>query len=236
VLLAAGRGKRLRPHTDTTPKPLLPVAGKPTLDLYAVALGVAGVSAVVFVTHHLAEQIADYANHLPARFGLRAGTVHQPQLDGTAAALQAVMHSSDAVARHVTQSSFLLIATDYLLPSQFIADLLRFHASHEATVSISLKRIPSAQMAARSSVRFGANGMITEVVEKPPEGSAPSDLSANLAYVLPTEIFHYLSSVEASVRGERELQSALNAYLSAGGTARGIEQIAPQEWSPELSR
>ena len=75
VLLAAGRGARLKPHTDKTPKPLLPVNGAPTLDLYFSGLATAGVQNVVLVVHHLAEQIKNYAGNVESRFGINCTTV-----------------------------------------------------------------------------------------------------------------------------------------------------------------
>ena len=90
VLLAAGRGARLKPFTDKTPKPLLPVNGAPTLDLYFSSLATAGVENVVLVVHHLAEQIENYSDNVESRFGINCTTVRQKLLDGTATALEAV--------------------------------------------------------------------------------------------------------------------------------------------------
>lgn len=61
MVLAAGRGQRLRPLTDTTPKPLIPVRGKPLLDHTLDQLHAYGVNRCVINTHHLADQIHDYA-------------------------------------------------------------------------------------------------------------------------------------------------------------------------------
>src|SRR5580692_7026730 len=58
VILAAGLGTRLRPHTLTTPKPLLPVQGRPILDWIIGALP--PVDRLVVVVNYLAEQIEDY--------------------------------------------------------------------------------------------------------------------------------------------------------------------------------
>ena len=127
------------------------------------------------------------------------------------------------------------MATDYLIPDNFIPDLLNFHASHDAAISISLKSVPEEELASRSSVRFAKDGSISEVVEKPPAGNAPSNLSANLAYVLPAALPKYLPEVKTSPRGEREIQTAINAFLAANGTARGLEQPAPDEWTPGTS-
>ena len=60
MILAAGRGTRLAPLTDTTPKPMLPLAGRPLIEWQVMALAAAGVSDIVINLHHLGEQIADH--------------------------------------------------------------------------------------------------------------------------------------------------------------------------------
>jgi MurNAc alpha-1-phosphate uridylyltransferase len=57
MLLAAGRGERLRPLTDEKPKPLFPLGGKPIIDHVLDRVCEAGVTDVVVNAHHLAEQI-----------------------------------------------------------------------------------------------------------------------------------------------------------------------------------
>src|SRR5262249_46495547 len=59
IILAAGLGTRLRPHTEKTPKPLLPVRGRPLLDWTLGALP-AAVDRVLVVVNYLAEQIETY--------------------------------------------------------------------------------------------------------------------------------------------------------------------------------
>ena len=59
MLLAAGRGERMRPLTDTTPKPLLEVQGQPLLQWHLQALQAAGVEKVVINTAWLGEQIRE---------------------------------------------------------------------------------------------------------------------------------------------------------------------------------
>jgi mannose-1-phosphate guanylyltransferase len=60
LILAAGRGMRLRPLTEDVPKPLLPVGGKPIVSYSLEALRAAGVEAVALNTHHLGEQIRQH--------------------------------------------------------------------------------------------------------------------------------------------------------------------------------
>ena len=70
MLLAAGRGERLRPLTDRMPKPLVPVAGKPLIAWHLERLAAAGCREVVSNVSHLGEQIVDYVGD-GSRFGLR---------------------------------------------------------------------------------------------------------------------------------------------------------------------
>jgi MurNAc alpha-1-phosphate uridylyltransferase len=60
MILAAGRGERMRPLTDSTPKPLIPVAGRPMLDRSMDRLGAHGVRTIVVNVHHLGERIAQH--------------------------------------------------------------------------------------------------------------------------------------------------------------------------------
>lgn len=60
MILAAGRGERMRPLTDTTPKPLIPVAGRSMLDRAMDRLQEHGIRNLVINVHHLGEQIASH--------------------------------------------------------------------------------------------------------------------------------------------------------------------------------
>lgn len=70
LILAAGRGERMRPLTDTTPKPLLRVGGKYLIEHHLERLAAAGVREVVINTSHLAEQFPDALGD-GSRWGLR---------------------------------------------------------------------------------------------------------------------------------------------------------------------
>jgi MurNAc alpha-1-phosphate uridylyltransferase len=60
MVLAAGLGKRMRPLTENTPKPMIPVAGKPLLDWGLDALGRVGVQTAIVNVHYLSGQIVDH--------------------------------------------------------------------------------------------------------------------------------------------------------------------------------
>lgn len=228
ILLAAGRGARLKPYTDTTPKPLLPYRGKPTLDHVFYGIANSGITQVVVITHHLEEQIHQWVKENAKRHGLATKLARQSTLDGTASAVEAALSAAPAWC----ESPFLITATDYLVAPAFYSDLVSFHTEHRQPVSISLKQVPKAELGSRSSVRYTEPYHIEEVVEKPPPGQAPSDLAANLIFIVPPTITQHVRAVEPSPRGEREFQSAVNVLLATGVQARGLLQDTPAEWTP----
>lgn len=230
VLLAAGRGNRLRPYTDLMPKPLLPVDGRPTLDYVLEAAANAGLQTVCIVTHHLGEQIEQYVGDGSA-WNLAAVFCRQPEMAGTAHALQSAVTAYPAL--FAEGQPFVLTATDYVFPSDYLANLVTAHQSSGADMTISLKELHPQEILASSSVRFALDGSITQIIEKPGIGEINSPFSASLTFVLPGAILRYLPQMEPSPRGEYEIQSLVNQLLRDGFTAGGLEQAVPPEWDME---
>ena len=231
VLLAAGRGRRLRPYTDHTPKPLLPVGGQPLLEHTLTAVAEVGIRRVCLVTHHLAEQIEQFVGD-GRRWGLDALFCRQSKLLGTAHALNEVVRRYPGLFK--SGDSFLLTATDYIWSKNYVHDLVAAHAQNNVDISISLKRMPGADLSKRSSVAFTPQGGIARIVEKPLPGQAPSEYVASLTAVLPASASEYLAQMQPSPRGEYELQSIINQMIADGYQAQGLDQPLPGEWQPHM--
>jgi aminoglycoside/choline kinase family phosphotransferase/choline kinase len=86
LILAAGLGTRLRPHTLTTPKALFTLAGRPLLDIHIRNLTEAGCEAVGVNTHHLADAIKAFV--ASRRFDIPVHLRHEPAILGTGGAIQ----------------------------------------------------------------------------------------------------------------------------------------------------
>ena len=78
MILAAGRGERMRPLTDHTPKPLLPVGGKPLIVWHIEHLAAAGIRHLVINHAHLGQQIEQYLGN-GATWGVQIDYSPEPQ-------------------------------------------------------------------------------------------------------------------------------------------------------------
>src|SRR6185436_15356190 len=81
LLLAAGLGTRLRPLTDSVPKCLVPVQGRPLLDYWLELLAPGGIERMLINTHYLPQQVRDFVARSRWREGITL--VHEEKLLGT---------------------------------------------------------------------------------------------------------------------------------------------------------
>lgn len=226
VLLAAGRGKRQRPYTDVTPKPLLEVNGRATLDYVLRAAARAGVERVCIVTHHLEEKIFDYVGD-GSQWKLSVTFIHQNELNGNGDALLSVPKD------WIQEEAVMVVATDYILEEDSLLQLVNACHQHKADITMSLKECPIEELSARSSVEVDAKWRVKQIIEKPKREELLSPYAASVMFILPSAIWEYLPRVMPSERGEIELQSAVNMMLQDGYEAFGLLQPAPLEWKPQ---
>jgi MurNAc alpha-1-phosphate uridylyltransferase len=112
MILAAGRGERMRPLTDTCPKPLLPVQGKPLIEYHLDALAHGGFRDVVVNTAWLGERIEDHFGHETAS-GARIKYSHEGRDFGNA------LETAGGIARALPllDEVFWVVAGDVYLPN-----------------------------------------------------------------------------------------------------------------------
>ena len=189
VILAAGKGTRLRPLTDDRPKPLVLVAGKPLLDHIVEGLPSA-IDELIIVVGYLGEQIRAYCGE---KFhGRRVRYVEQTVQDGTARALWLV--------RDMLNGRFLFMFADDIHGKNDIARVVSF--------SRGILTMPS-----DTPERFGVivrnpDGTLAEMIEKPTH--PPSNLVSTGVMVLDRHIFEF--EPERPVNGEYYLTEVLERY------------------------
>ena len=159
VLLAAGRGKRQRPYTDVTPKPLLEVNGRATLDYVLTAVARAGIERVCIVTNHLEEKIFEYVGD-GSRWKLDATFAHQTELNGNGDALLSVPKD------WIQDEPVMIVATDYILEENSLLELVNAHKQHNADITVSLKECSVEELMSRSSVDVDSDWHVKHIIEK----------------------------------------------------------------------
>jgi NDP-sugar pyrophosphorylase family protein len=228
VLLAAGRGKRQRPYTDVTPKPLLEVNGRATLDYVLRAVSKAGSERVCIVTNHLEGKIFEYVGD-GRKWNLSVTFAHQNELRGNGDALLSVPRD------WIQDEPVMVVATDYILEENSLLDLVDTHKQHKADITMSLKECPVEELSARSSVDVDSDWRVRRIIEKPKREEIMSPYAASVMFIFPPAIWEYLSKVQPSERGEIELQSAVDMMIHDGFKTFGLLQSAPLEWKQEYS-
>ena len=124
-LLAAGKGTRLRPYTDQHPKCLMPIHGKPLLEIWIELLKRHGVDKVLINTHHLADQVEKAVARLRVDQALDILTVNEPELLGSAGTLLANADFIDP------GEDFLVAYADNLTDVNLSA-MIDFHGTQKA--------------------------------------------------------------------------------------------------------
>src|SRR6516162_10781907 len=206
VLLAAGLGTRLRPHTLTTPKPLLSVQGRPILDWTLGALA-ASVDRVVVVVHFLAEQVEAYLRR-QTRFKEWV-IVPQGTPQGTGDALRKCH-------KEIRSERFLVINGDDLFGAKDIAKLAACPAGLVVTEVQDPKKYGIAFLK--------PDGTLEKLVEKP--DLPPPQLANTGAYVFPRSVFDL--EIGLSPRGEYEITD----YVSQLAARQPFHVVPAKFWFP----
>ncbi|HXD87973.1 MAG TPA: sugar phosphate nucleotidyltransferase [Urbifossiella sp.] len=207
IVLAAGKGTRLRPFTETTPKPLLAVQGRPILDWIIGALP--PVDRLIVVVNYLADQIEAYLAKQPHVRDWAA--VRQAEPRGTGDALMSCREA-------IRSDRVMVLNGDDLIGR---ADLVRLAAVPRGILAHPVDAPESFGILFRK----GANGPLDKVVEKPK--GLPSPQLANIgAYLFPRQVFDL--RLPLSPRGEYEITDAVSQLASAGR----FEVVEANYWLP----
>ncbi len=164
ILLAGGRGQRLRPLSDVRPKPLAPIGDEPLLRRTLRGLAAGGVTRATVAIGAGGESIPAALGAIP---GLRLDYPAEPVPLGSAGALAAAL-AADPPA----DGEPLLVCNADVVSTIDPQALLRLHRAAGAQVSLALAEV--ADPSRYGVVVRGPDGRIGRFVEKPPPGAAPS--------------------------------------------------------------
>jgi len=154
LILAGGKGARLKPFTMTIPKPLLPLGDTPILEIVIEQLVAAGISRIVLTLGHMSQLILSSVGD-GARWGIRIESVLENEPRGTAGSLRSVENLDD---------NFLVMNADLLTTLDY-KQLFDYHCSRTsiATIALSKREV----LIDYGVIRTTADGVLDDYIEKP---------------------------------------------------------------------
>ncbi|MGC8931786.1 MAG: sugar phosphate nucleotidyltransferase [Candidatus Methanodesulfokora sp.] len=197
-VLAAGKGKRLRPITLSRPKPLIPLAGTSLLDYHISALLKSGVTEISVLVGHLHELVEE---HLCHRNGIRISK--QKELMGTGDALLNLEDFLDG--------DFILTYADVYFQWDKLKELISAKERADHVVGVTRVKDPW-----NYGVVLQEDGYLKRIVEKPKKGEEPSNMVIAGIFLFSQTIFDHLKKINPSPRGEYELTDAITKAAMEG--------------------
>jgi len=184
VVLCAGLGTRLRPLTNSWPKPAIPLLGQPLLRYTLAMLRGVGVQWVGINTHHLPKVMQAVASSECRRAGIQIELSHEPIIQGTAGGIRGFRN-------WLSDAPFLVLNGDILF-SFPLAPLLQAHRDLGALATMALMSMPSGESYA--AVETDAAGRIWRIAEKGTSDARPlQPWHFTGIHVLSPDIFDFMS-------------------------------------------
>jgi len=225
VILAAGKGTRMKDLTDACPKPMLKVQGKPILEHIVDGLRAAQVREFCIITGWQAEVIESYFGD-GSRWGVRIVYARQTVQDGTGKA-------PELAKDFVGSDAFLLTYGDILVKPETYRQMIRRFGEHDFSGVITVTG--GEDVTQGGMLCFDPSFCLTRVIEKPQpeqleqlrrEGllqpGQPVWYNAGV-YLFRPELFTFTARLQKSPRGEYELTDAIRALIESGHRIAGLE-------------
>lgn len=206
VILAGGRGERLRPLTARLPKPLVPFFDRPLLGLLLDHLALQGVDEAFVAAGYLAGHIARFAEH--PRRGIHVRVLEEEQVLGTAGAVAALAPQ--------LRAPFLVVSGDAVLD----LDLRSLLAAHRATGAVATLCTAPPGDRLRFGVAQLAGGRVLGFSEKPALAEVAPGLAVNAGcYLLEREALEAAAGLDAPDFGRDVFPALLHAGATVGAVA-----------------
>lgn len=211
VLLAAGRGTRMKELTNDLPKPMLEVRGKPILQHIVEGLRDAGVQRVLIIVGYRADVVRDHFGD-GAKCGVAVEYTTQVVQDGTGRVVELAKEFAGS-------DPFILSYGDILIEPINYRRLVNLGG---AEAIISVKHNPG-EIAKGGAVFVNENFEMTDLREKPGPGEPTSPWYNAGVYTFRPSIFDFTARLEKSPRGEYELTDAIRNLALSGKLVQAFE-------------
>ncbi|MFH1958622.1 MAG: nucleotidyltransferase family protein [bacterium] len=180
MILAAGKGTRLKSLTREIPKPMLEIGGKPILEHLINLLKKYGVNEIAVNLHHLKDAIKGYFGD-GEKFGVRITYSYEEELLGSAGAVKKL--------EDFFSGTFFVVYGD-LFTNADLKNLLEFHRDKSSQATIALYEVENPEECGIAGI--DAENRIEKFIEKPKSGEVFTNLANTGIYVLEPEIIDFI--------------------------------------------
>jgi mannose-1-phosphate guanylyltransferase len=196
MILAAGKGTRVRPITHTIPKPMIPIMQKPVMEFLLELLREHGFTEVMVNVSHLAEEIENYFRD-GQRFGVEIaysfeGRIEDGELIGDALGSAGGLKKIQNFQRFF-DDTFVVLCGDALIDLD-LSEAVRRHKAKGAVASLITKRVPRDQVSSYGVVVTDDAGRVRSFQEKPSVDEAASDMINTGIYIFEPEVLDFVPS------------------------------------------
>ena len=216
VILAAGKGTRMRPFSEDYPKPILPIAGRPLLHYQVEAMRELGIRDIVVVIGHLGYKVVRALGD-GSELGVRLRYVEQEHTLGIA-------HAVSRLEPFVDRPFFLFLG-DIFFDTENLGSMVEMFRGTETDAVLAVKREPDIEAIKRNFVvHLGPDGVIRRVIEKPRHPR--TDLKGCGLYLFDVSFFDAVRRTpRTAMRDEYEITDAIQTYIDDGFRVRSAEVI-----------
>jgi len=198
MILAAGKGTRVRPMTHVVPKPMIPLVRKPVMEFLVDHLRAHDITKIMVNTSHLAPVIEDYFRD-GDRFGVQMaysfeGDIIGGKIEGKAIGSAGGMKKIQDFSGFFDET-FVVLCGDALVDVDF-SEVLRFHRERNSIATLVLRDVPPEDVSKYGVVQTDETGRILQFQEKPSREQAVSSTINTGIYVFEPEVLDYVPSGE----------------------------------------
>jgi mannose-1-phosphate guanylyltransferase len=197
MILAAGKGTRVRPLTYDLPKPMIPILGKPVMAYIVEHLAKCGVSDIMVNVSYLHEKIESYFGE-GGQFGVRIGYSFEGYVDETGNVVPEALGSAGGI-KKIQEFGRFFNDTTIVLCGDALIDLdvraaVAEHKRKGALASVITKEVPWDKVSDYGVVVAGADGRIERFQEKPKQEEALSNMVSTGIYIFEPEAIDLIPS------------------------------------------
>uniref|UniRef100_UPI00404850B3 nucleotidyltransferase family protein n=1 Tax=Algoriphagus sp. TaxID=1872435 RepID=UPI00404850B3 len=198
ILLAAGFGTRLRPLTNSLPKCLVPIKGKPLLEIWLLRLTEAGLGPFLVNTHYLPEQVESFIDR--SHYKDQVTIFHESLLLGTAGTLIANIHFFNG------EDGLLIHSDNYCLAD--FGKFIKSHLNRPKECLITMMTFKTAFPSSCGIVELDDRGVVIGFHEK--VANPPGDLANGAVYILSNEL---IQSISKNFKGAFDFSTEVLSHL-----------------------